>query len=123
MDEPIADEVRGTVDGHIVLSREVAARGLYPAIDVAASLSRVMNQCTTTEHRADASAVRRALNAYESQRELITLGAYQAGANPQVDAMIRHLDRVQAFLGQAPTESSTFSRTLEELGALARLLA
>ncbi len=119
MEEPIADEVRGTVDGHIVLSRELAARGRYPAVDVGASLSRVMNQCVDREHNALALDFRRVLLAYETQRELIQLGAYKRGADPLVDRALTHLSDIEAFLGQRLEERSTLGETLSRLRQVA----
>ncbi|HOU92183.1 MAG TPA: EscN/YscN/HrcN family type III secretion system ATPase, partial [Polyangiaceae bacterium] len=79
LDEPIADEVRGILDGHVVLHREVAARGRFPAIDVPGSISRVMDAVVTPEHRQAAAEVRALVAAFEEKRDLLTLGAYQPG--------------------------------------------
>ena len=83
MDEPIADEVRGILDGHVILSREIAARNQWPAIDVLPSLSRVMSPSPIAAHRAAAARLRELLATYERQRDLILLGAYQRGADPR----------------------------------------
>lgn len=100
MDEPIADEVRGILDGHIVLSRALAARGHYPAVDVVQSLSRVMSQITDAEHQSVAARVRKAIALYEEKRDLIVLGAYAKGSDPTLDRAIAERDRVEAFLIQ-----------------------
>jgi type III secretion protein N (ATPase) len=100
MDEPIADEVRGILDGHIVLDRTIAARGRYPAIDVTASLSRVMDQVVGTEQRVASRQLRAHLATYEAKRDLITLGAYAKGSEPEVDAAIARMPRIEALLRQ-----------------------
>jgi type III secretion protein N (ATPase) len=120
LDEPIADEVRGILDGHIVLSREVALRGHYPAIDVPASLSRVMPSVVDGAHLRAAEGVRALIAAYESKRELIALGAYAAGSDPGVDRAITALPAIEAFLRQRPAEPTPFDVTVSELTALAR---
>jgi ATP synthase in type III secretion protein N len=119
MDEPIADEVRGILDGHIVLERAIAARGHYPAIDVPASLSRVMNDVATREHRAAALALRGAIAAYEQKRDLITLGAYAKGSDARVDRALALLPEIERFLQQDARHSEPFERTVSELGRLA----
>ncbi len=120
MDEPIADEVRGILDGHIVLEREIAARGTYPAVDVPASLSRVMDTVVSAEHRAAAAVVRTLISAYESKRDLIALGAYAKGSDPVADRAIAAHDDIQKFLKQAPDERPELDATLEELQRLSR---
>lgn len=117
MEEPIADEVRGILDGHIVLDRALGARGRFPAIDVLASLSRVMPAITTDAHRAQATSLREALALYESKRDLVTLGAYRAGSDPKLDAAIRRIDGIEAFLRQTPSERVPWDRALTALGA------
>ena len=110
MDEPIADEVRGILDGHVVLSRELAARNQWPAVDVLPSLSRVMNAVADPEHRAAAARLRELLAAYERQRDLILLGAYQRGADPLTDGAIAAMDAILAFLRQRTDEAAPFER-------------
>ena len=80
MDEPVADETRGILDGHVVLDRAIAARGRYPAVDVSVSLSRVMDVVASREHRDAAARLRVRIAAYEAKRDLVTLGAYAKGA-------------------------------------------
>jgi type III secretion protein N (ATPase) len=118
MDEPIADEVRGILDGHIVLERGLCARNRWPAIDVLASLSRVMPQVATPEHVAAAARVREVLAAYESQRDLIMLGAYRRGSDARVDDAIARIDAVEAFLRQPTREHSELGETIERLSRL-----
>ena len=110
MDEPIADEVRGILDGHVVLSRELAARNQWPAIDVLPSLSRVMNAVVDPEHRAAAGRLRELLATYERQRDLILLGAYQRGADPRTDDAIARMDAINAFLRQRTDEARAVRR-------------
>ena len=123
LDEPVADEVRGILDGHIVLERAMAARGHYPAIDPVASISRVMGQVTTPEHLSAARHVRGLLAAYEEKRDLVTLGAYVAGSDPRVDLAIRALPELERWLKQDARETVPFGETLAGLTALARRYA
>ncbi|HEY4187756.1 MAG TPA: type III secretion system ATPase SctN [Polyangia bacterium] len=118
MDEPIADEVRGILDGHIVLSRELAARNHWPAIDVLPSLSRVMGAVVDGEHRAAAARARELLATYESHRDLIALGAYQRGADARTDEAIARMDGLQEFLRQATDEVASFAETRQRLSRL-----
>jgi FliI/YscN family ATPase len=120
LDEPIADEVRGILDGHVVLSRAIAERGMFPAVDVGASISRVMPRCIDAEHAEAARQVRRLLLAYESRRDLIALGAYEKGSEPFVDRALQALPELERLLVQAPTEPSPWSETQNRLVALAR---
>jgi type III secretion protein N (ATPase) len=119
LDEPIADEVRGILDGHIVLQRAIAARGHYPAIDVTASLSRVMGSVVDERHARAARNVRALLAAYEEKRDLIALGAYVRGSVKLVDQAIEALPELEALLCQSPNELEPFERTLEQLVRLA----
>ena len=119
MEEPIADEVRGILDGHIVLNRELGQRGHWPAIDVLASLSRVMGSVVSPEHRGAASALRGHLAAFEEKRDLILLGAYKKGSDPRIDAAIDKIGAIEAFLRQGSTDSTPFSETVERLIQLA----
>ena len=120
MDEPIADEVRGILDGHIVLSRAVAERNHWPAIDVLPSLSRVMNSVADVEHRAAAARVREILAAYERHRDLILLGAYQRGSDRRTDEAIARIDAIDAFLRQSTDEAAAMPDTRRRLLELAR---
>jgi type III secretion protein N (ATPase) len=111
MDEPIADEVRGILDGHIVLERELAARGRFPAIDVQQSISRVMDAVTDPEHRATARQLRQHIAAYEAKRDLVMLGAYKRGSDPRLDAALERIDAIERFLVQDPHERSSLEQT------------
>lgn len=115
MDEPVSDEVRGILDGHIVLSRAQAERGHYPAIDTRKSLSRMMDSLVSTEHREAAQTLRAHLALYESKRDLITLGVYKHGSEPKLDHVLARLDAIEAFLRQRPTDESDFNATLATL--------
>jgi len=118
MEEPIADEVRGILDGHVILSPELAARGHWPAIDVLPSLSRVMGAVTDGAHRAAAARVRELLAAYERQRDLILLGAYRAGSDPRTDEAIARREAIDGFLRQSAEEAASLSDTRRRLLAL-----
>ncbi|MEC7520225.1 MAG: FliI/YscN family ATPase [Myxococcota bacterium] len=119
MDEPIADEVRGILDGHVVLDRELAARGRWPAIDPLRSLSRVMDAVTDASHRAYARQARAHLAVYEAKRDLVLLGAHEKGRDPQLDAALAQIDALEAFLRQPPGETCSFDETLEALARAA----
>ncbi len=115
LDEPIADEVRGILDGHVVLDRRVAERGRYPAVDPLASLSRVMPAVTGEAHRAAAARLRALLAAHERHRDLIAVGAYKAGSDPDTDAALARLPAIEAFLAQRSDEAEPFDRMLARL--------
>jgi type III secretion protein N (ATPase) len=118
MDEPIADEVRGILDGHVVLSRELASRGHWPAIDVLASLSRLMPAVAGGSERAAAARVRAWLAAYDRHRDLIALGAYQRGSDPMTDAALANLPAIEGFLRQTTDEATPYVETRRRLLAL-----
>jgi type III secretion protein N (ATPase) len=123
LDEPVADEVRGILDGHIVLDRAIAARGQYPAIDVTRSISRVMDQVTKAEHVSAAARLRALLAAYEEKRDLVTLGAYAPGSDSRVDRAIAALPDLERFLAQGAEEPAPWAATLDALFGLARRFA
>jgi flagellar protein export ATPase FliI len=118
MNEPVADEVRSILDGHVILSRELAARGHYPAIDVLESISRVMTGVASQEHRRAAARMRDVLATYEKNKDLILIGAYEKGSNPGVDYALRMLDRVHKFLKQETHENAAMGETAEALQKL-----
>lgn len=99
-DDPVVDTARSILDGHIVLSRDLAQRGQYPAIDIAASLSRVMSDITTDQQQQLARQFRALVATYEANRDLVLMGAYRAGADPQLDRAIAMHDRLIAFMSQ-----------------------
>jgi flagellum-specific ATP synthase len=118
MSEPIADTVRGILDGHIVLSRKIAHKNVYPAVDVLQSVSRVFTEVASKEHRALNNKLREVLSTYRDNEDLINIGAYQRGANPKVDYAIRKIDQVQDFLRQDVYEKDTFDSMYEKLKAI-----
>jgi flagellum-specific ATP synthase len=122
MNEPIADAVRAILDGHIVLSRRLAAAGHYPAIDVLSSVSRLGPQITPPEHWRAAQRIREALAAYHQAEDLINLGAYVSGANPQLDAVLRARPRLLEFLRQPAQQKSPIEQTRAALEEIVSLL-
>jgi flagellum-specific ATP synthase len=118
--DPIADTVRGLLDGHTWLSRRIATRGHYPAIDVLESISRLMTEIVDPQHRQAAGQLRAWLAAYRDHEDLISIGAYRAGANATVDAAIAMKDQIDAFLRQDVTEAATAAETREALIQLCR---
>jgi flagellum-specific ATP synthase len=117
--EPICDASRAILDGHIILSRELGARGHYPAIDVLNSVSRLAARVALPEHREAARKVREAMAAYRQSEDLINLGAYVNGSNTHLDSAIRLRPRIDEFLCQAPELAEPLDKTLAGLYALA----
>jgi flagellum-specific ATP synthase len=111
MNEPVADTVRGILDGHIVLSRDLVARNHYPAIDVLSSVSRLMPEITSSEHRTNAGSMRDVLATHKAAEDLINIGAYAPGSNPKIDLALSKIDEVNAFLRQDVEERSDFDTT------------
>lgn len=120
--EPISDTVRGILDGHIMLSRDLAHKAHWPAIDVLASISRSMPDITPQEHRQAADQLKRLLSAYRQSEDLISIGAYQSGSNPLVDVAISHQESINAFLRQGATEQVGYEQAVTALMQLARQL-
>lgn len=119
MNEPIADAVRGLLDGHIVLSRNFAERGHFPAIDVSASVSRVANQVATAEHLGAAHNMRELLGVHREALDLIQVGAYVSGSDPNVDLAIRLAPQFEGFLRQSVNEATPRADTIQVLCHLA----
>ena len=115
MEEPIADEVRGILDGHFILNRAIGERNQWPAMDVLASLSRVMSQIVSKEHKKAGGKLRETLSTYERQRDLILLGAYQYGTDPRTDYAIDKYDQIIGFLKQDTHENCPFEETVQRL--------
>jgi flagellum-specific ATP synthase len=113
--EPIGDAVRGLLDGHTWLSRKLASRGHYPAIDLLGSISRLMTEVTGREHREAASFLRELLAAHRDHEDLISIGAYRRGSNRAVDLALEHWEPMQQFLRQGSDESSTVQQAAEWL--------
>ncbi len=118
MEEPIADEVRGILDGHFILNRALGERNQWPAMDVLASLSRVMSGIVSKDHKKAAGRLRELLSTYEKQRDLILLGAYQYGTDPRTDQAIDKYDAIIDFLKQDTHSNSAFEDTVSQLIAL-----
>ena len=118
MTEPVADSVRSILDGHIVLSRAIAARNHYPAIDVLNSASRIMRDIISPRHLELAAKARNVLATYIEAEDLINIGAYARGSNPKIDYAISKIDEINDFLRQNFDETSTLKQTLETLGSL-----
>ena len=112
MNEPVADAVRGILDGHIVLTRDLAHRGHYPAIDILQSVSRVMPQIVYPEQRASADALRDILATYKDAEDLINIGAYVEGSNPRIDRARARIDTVNGFLQQRSDAPTPYPDTL-----------
>jgi flagellum-specific ATP synthase len=111
--EPIADTVRSIIDGHIFLSRKIAEKNHYPAIDVLGSISRLMNGIAPPEQKAAANKLRSMMSIYKDNEDLISIGAYKTGTNPELDNAIAHMGRINAFLCQKVDDSFTFDNTVQ----------
>jgi type III secretion protein N (ATPase) len=118
MTEPIADETRSILDGHIVLSRKLGAANHYPAIDVLASASRVMNAVVTPEHKQIAGRMRELMAKYDEVELLVKIGEYKRGGDPVTDEAIDKIDAIRTFLKQRTDEHSSMPQTLERLAQL-----
>lgn len=116
--EPIADTVRGILDGHIVLSRDIAQRGRFPAVDILKSVSRTMPDCNAPEENALVQVARNMMATYEDMAEMIRLGAYRKGSNPDVDQAILYYPALEKFLAQKKDEKSTLAQGYEELAKI-----
>ena len=113
--EPITDTARGILDGHIVLSRQMAQKNHYPAIDILQSISRVMSSIITKEHKVAAGKMKQVLATYQEAEDLINIGAYKAGSNPDIDFAIDKIRAVNAFLQQQTDEKFTFEESLQQM--------
>ncbi len=115
LNDPVGDAARSILDGHIVLSREIAARNHYPAIDVLVSASRVMSDVTTKEHRANSGKLRELLAAYAKAEDLINIGAYQRGANPTIDRALAQIEPINHLLRQGMDENIDAQQAVDEM--------
>lgn len=118
LNEPISDAVRGILDGHIVLSRALASKNHYPAIDVLNSISRIMPDIIDQKHLNAAMEVRNLLSTYENYRDLISIGAYKDGSNKEIDKAIKNIDRINGFLKQGMKDTILYDDTISALEAL-----
>ncbi|WP_372177867.1 type III secretion system ATPase SctN [Xanthomonas axonopodis pv. phyllanthi] len=116
--DPIAEEVRGILDGHLILSREIAAKNQYPAIDVLASLSRVMSQIVPSDHSQAAGRLRRLLAKYNEVETLVQVGEYRQGSDAVADEAIDRIDAIRDFLSQPTDQLSAYDSTLEQLASV-----
>ncbi|NQZ08796.1 MAG: flagellar protein export ATPase FliI [Algicola sp.] len=123
MQDPIADAARAILDGHIVLSRELADSGHYPAIDVEKSISRVMPNVTTDEHQMLARQVKQLYSIYQQNKDLISIGAYTAGTNPEIDIAIQLMPALNEFLQQGMTDVIGYEECLANLAHVLQPLA
>ena len=118
MNEPIADTARGILDGHFILSRALAQKNHYPAIDVLQSVSRCMSSIVTKEHKRLAGTMKTVMATYNGAEDLINIGAYKAGANPDIDFAISKIKEVNAFLMQSTDEKFLFEDEIEGLRSI-----
>lgn len=116
--EPIADAVRGILDGHIVLERQIGERGRYPAINILRSVSRTMPGCNTPMENELVNHARRLMSSYDNMAEMIRLGAYRKGTDPQVDEAIHYQPALEAFLKQGKREATTLEESYSQLAAV-----
>lgn len=110
--EPIADTVRGIIDGHIILSRKIAAKNHYPAIDILNSVSRLMNEIAPPEQKQAAHEIRNLMSTYQENEDLISIGAYKHGTNPQLDRSIDYMPKINEFLTQEVENSTPYPETI-----------
>lgn len=118
LQDPIADASRAILDGHIVLNRQLADAGHYPAVDIEASISRVMPAVTSDQHQQVARGLKQIYSAYQRNRDLIAIGAYSAGSDPMVDKAVQMLPNINAFLQQSMKDPSPYDMCLQQLAQL-----
>jgi len=118
MNEPVADHMRAILDGHVVLSRDLASRGQLPAIDLLSSVSRLVSNVANEEQQRTIQRVRSILSTFQASRDLVDMGAYQPGANPLLDEAIVLYPRIVECLSQQPTQWSTRAESVELLRAI-----
>jgi flagellum-specific ATP synthase len=116
--EPISDTVRGIIDGHIILTRSLANRNHFPAIDVNQSISRLMNIIVPQEHLSLSSKLRELLGIYNDNADLISIGAYKPGSNPPLDIAVSKIDRINGFLKQGINENFSYEETIEMMSGI-----
>ncbi|MBM7647131.1 flagellum-specific ATP synthase [Bacillus ectoiniformans] len=115
MNEPIADAVRGILDGHIVLDRALANKGQFPAINVLKSVSRLMGHLASNEHKASAADIRNLLSTYLNSEDLINIGAYKKGSSPEIDRAIQYYPKILSFLKQQTDEKISLEESIQSL--------
>jgi len=115
MNEPITDTARSILDGHIVLSRQMAHKNHYPAVDVLESISRVMSDIASDSHKKAAGEIRKNLAVYREAEDLINVGAYVKGSNPDIDKAILVISAINSFLMQETNEKHNFEEMLKQM--------
>jgi flagellum-specific ATP synthase len=118
MNEPIADAVRAILDGHIVLSRDLASQNHYPAVDVLQSISRLQIDIVDKKHLDAAGKLREVLATYRDARDLVNIGAYVKGSNQKIDYALEHLEKVNSYLRQDINEHTAYEETVKRLREL-----
>jgi flagellum-specific ATP synthase len=118
--DPLVDAVRSLLDGHIVLSRSLASEGWYPPIDVLDSISRLMSSVTVPHHRENAALFRRLLAVYAHSEDLVRIGAYKPGADPELDRALRAREALRGFMTQGANDGASLGESVAQLAALAR---
>src|SRR6185436_3523939 len=118
--EPIADAVRAILDGHIVLSRDLASRNHYPAIDILGSISRTMSDVTAPDHRRHAAQIREWLAVHRENEDLVSVGAYVAGSNPRLDEALARRSHVQSLLCQDADTTCSYADSVQALAVATR---
>jgi len=118
MNEPIADAARSILDGHIVLTRDLAAQNHYPAIDILKSVSRVMTDITALQHKHNANRLKELLATYSKAEDLVNIGAYVQGSNPKIDQAIERIDSINQYLRQDIQENVQFEASLDQLNTI-----
>ena len=118
LDDPVVDNARAIADGHIILSRSLAEQGIFPAIDVGKSISRVAVDIITPEHHQAQTHFRRLWSIYEEARDLVLMGAYQAGSDPNIDEALAQWPIMVEYLKQKPRELIDFRTSVGELSSL-----
>ncbi len=113
MNEPITDSIRGILDGHIVLSRNLANKNHYPAIDILSSISRLMPNIISEKHKHLANSIKSMLAIYKEAEDLINIGAYQEGSNKEIDLAIKKIEKINSFLKQETNENTSFNETID----------
>lgn len=116
--EPVSDTVRGIIDGHIMLSRKIAMKNHYPAIDITACISRLMSEIVSGEHKANASKIRKIMSLYQENADLISIGAYKTGSNPELDDAIGRMPAINEFLQQPVDVKVEFSDTVDMINEI-----
>jgi Flagellar biosynthesis/type III secretory pathway ATPase len=118
MNEPISDTARSILDGHIVLSRKIAENGIFPAIDILNSISRVMPDVISESHLLKTREVLKVASEYRVNEDLINIGAYSKGTNEKIDFAIDHMESIENYIRQTPDETYSFEESLEGLNTL-----